>query len=243
MGINRYRLLIVFWCLSGWLCCALPGQASASEARKTPETLPVAFPSPAMQDSAPEGWALQRYRGEPAMAMKVLDGPPYLRMVSQGDRAFGIKKELAVNLRETPFLNWQWRVNRLPQGGDIRRADRDDQALQIYLIFGTPGSSTSFREPTLAYIWDSEAPRGLLVKSPHRWLGAVRYLVVQSGADLKGQWHREKRNVLIDSRRAFGDLTRKAPLDQIRGILLFTNTHHTKGEAEADIGEIFFSRE
>jgi hypothetical protein len=177
------------------------------------------------------------------MTVNSMDGPPYLRMVCKGDTAFGIKKELAVNLREYPFLNWQWRVNRLPQGGDVRRADRDDQALQIYLIFGTPGTATSFREPTLSYVWDSAAPKGLFVKSPQRWLGAVHYLVVKSGADPKGQWYREKRNVSIDSWNAFGDIEKRAPLDLVRGILLFINTHHTKGEAEADIGEIFFSRE
>jgi hypothetical protein len=236
--------LFLSGCLIGWFLYVAQEGASASEAKKTSATLPVSgFSARVMSDGAPEGWVVQRYRGEPVMTLNTMESPSYLRMVSQGDAAFGIKKDLAVDLRETPFLNWQWRVNGLPKEGDIRRADRDDQALQIYLSFGTPGTATAFREPTLAYIWDSEAPEGLLVKSPQRWLGAVRYLVVKSGAGAKGRWHREKRNVSIDSRNAFGDLTRKAPLDQIRGILLFTNTHHTKGEAEADIGEIFFSRE
>ena len=242
--MNRHRAFIVLWCLIGFFLCSILGRASAYESKKMPETLPISgFSARVMKDGAPEGWVVQRYRGEPVMTMHAKEGPPYLRMFCKGDTAFGIKKELGVDLREYPVLNWQWRVNRLPQGGDVRRADKDDQALQIYLIFGTPGTTAAFREPTLSYIWDSEAPRGLLLKSPQRWLGAVRYLVVKSGEDAMGQWHREKRNVLIDSRHAFSDLEKKAPLDMIRGILVFTNTHHTKGEAEADIGEIFFSRE
>jgi hypothetical protein len=203
----------------------------------------IGFSSRTMPGGAPEGWTLQRYRGDPVMTMQKSEDHFYLRMISSGNTAFGIRKELSIDLREYPFLNWQWRANRLPQGGDIRLADKDDQAIQLYLIFKTPGTMMALQESSLAYIWDSEAPQGLIIKSPQRLMGAVRYIVVKSGSYTAGQWHREKRNVFDDGQRAFHDVRKSEPLGLIRGVLIFINTHHTKGEAEADIGEIYFSRE
>jgi hypothetical protein len=235
---------IIFGSLVLLLSLGITPQSSASGINsETDQTTVIGFSSSAMPGGVPEGWALQRYRGEPVMRMQKAEDLVYLTMISSGDTAFGIKKELPLDLKERPFLNWRWRANRLPQGGDIRRADKDDQAIQLYLIFKTPGTVMAFQEPALAYIWDSEAPPGLTVRSPQRLMGAVRYIVVRSGANAAGQWHREKRNVFDESQRAFHDVRKGGQLGLIRGALLFINTHHTKGEAEADIGEIYFSRE
>jgi hypothetical protein len=251
---KRYRMLfaglikpISAWFASGSLILLLilwsPMRSSASGIdSEADHPAVIGFSSRTMTDGAPEGWQLQRYRGEPVMTMQKAEDLFYLTMTSSGDKAFGIKKELSLDLRQYPFLNWQWRANRLPPGGDIRRSDRDDQAMQLYLIFKTPRTLMALQEPSLGYIWDSEAPERLMVKSPQRSMGAVRYIVVRSGANGLGQWHREKRNVFDDGRNAFRDVRNGEPLCQVRGALLFINTHHTKGEAEADIGEIYFSR-
>jgi len=243
MTMNPIPAWITFGCLLWLFTACLPRQSSAAAIPADGDLLPVTgFSSRAMPGGAPEGWTLLQYRGDPVMTMQKDEDHHYLRMISSEERAFGIRKEISVDLREYPYLNWQWRVNRLPPEGDIRRADRDDQALQIYLIFKTPGTMLSFQEPSLSYIWDSRAPRGLMVGSPQRSMDTVRYIVVRSGTEALGQWHWEKRNVSTDSRNAFINTGKSQPLEIIRGILLFINTHHTKGKAEADMGEIFFSR-
>lgn len=238
---------IIIWlslgCILGTFAFCLPPRSSASAENIAMDHLKVTgFSSQSMPGGAPEGWTLLRYRGNPVMTMHKTEDY-YLRMMSSGDRAFGIRREVSVSLRQYPYLNWRWRVNRLPPEGDIRRIDRDDQAMQIYLIFKDPETIMAFHKPSLAYIWDSRAPQGLLVGSPQPSMDSVRYIVIRSGADTLGQWHREKRNVLTDSRHAFITAGKARPLETIQGILLFTNTHHTRGEAEADVGDIFFSRE
>src|SRR5262245_50350935 len=61
---------------------------------------------------------------------KVLD------LKSENERST-ITKTIAgrVNLLETPILEWQWKVLRLPTGGDSRKRETMDQAAQLYVVW------------------------------------------------------------------------------------------------------------
>ena len=234
MRLHRaLSLLMVFF------CCGSPPSLGAAEA----EIAKIAyFGSAEIAEGAPVGWTLERYRGEPDLKMDRDETGAFLRLASRGDRAFGVRKEFSLDLAAYPFLNWRWRAHKLPAGGDVRRADRDDQAAQIYVIYKKAGLQMSLKPPALAYVWDNEAPRGLMVKSPQRLLGNARYLVVRDRTDVMGEWRSEKRNLIEDGRNAFPELPGDKFPRQVRGILLFINTHHTHDEAAADIGGLMFSR-
>ena len=164
----------------------------------------------------------------------------FLRMVASGNTAFGIKKAVSIDTHRYPFLQWIWRVQRLPDGGDIRWRQRDDQAMQLYIIFPATGFPEIYKSPTIAYIWDNEAPKGLITGSPQKMLGYVRYIVLRNKSDSLGLWQTETRNIEDDYRKLFADVNGGQPPGPIRTILLFINTHHTKSAADGSIGEITF---
>jgi hypothetical protein len=224
------------------LMAAFPGFLYDSIWADTTPVISVAHFQTAVSESGlPPGWTLQKYKGTPRFSINQSATPPHLRMISSGETAFGVKKDLSVDIREYPHLNWTWKTDKLPDGGDIRQKDRDDQSIQIYLIFQIPGNSSLFsKSPSLAYIWDNKAPKETLVKSPQSMLSNVRYLVLRNGQDTLRTWVAEKRNILKDYYRAFGAQPDPGPII-VKGVLLFINTHHTRSDAEGCIGNIYFS--
>jgi hypothetical protein len=165
-------------------------------------------------------------------------------MISSGETAFGFWKEIYVDIQAHPYLYWSWKATKLPDGGDIRKKDSDDQSIQIYLTLQIPGEGSLFSTPpALAYIWDNEAPKDTLVKSPQAMLRNVRYLVLSNGKDSLGIWFTEKRNILEDVYRAFGEPASGSGPIIVKGVLLFINTHHTGSDAEGCIGNIHFSNQ
>ena len=202
----------------------------------------VQFQSSASANGLPRDWFLQEYKGTPSFRVNQDAQPPHLHMMSSGETAFGFRKEVHIDVRSYPYLYWSWKATKLPDGGDVRGKDSDDQCIQIYLALQIPGDgwfrSTS---PSIAYIWDNKAPKNILARSPQAMLGNVRYLVLRNGKDKLGTWFTEKRNILSDLRRAFGEHSVDAGPVVVKGVLLFINTHHTRSEAEGSIGNIYFS--
>ena len=154
--------------------------------------------TPAGKEGVPEGWSLE---GRPEAQSKILlstEERGYLALVGHGD-SFGLKKELAFDLRDFPFLSWQWRVVHHPRGGDIRQKAKDDQAGQIYVIFGRFPLFLHYR--ALGYIWDPAAPVGFSGTS--RTYSRMKYQVIRSGAGGLGQWMEESHDVQTDFRKLF----------------------------------------
>ena len=84
-----------------------------------------------------------------------------VRLISDRNSSFGIKREFHVDLKEYPFLNWRWKAVRLPRGGDVRKAATDDQAIQLYVAFPATGFPAVLNTPIIGYVWDNEAPAGM----------------------------------------------------------------------------------
>lgn len=207
------------------------------------ETIPVVrYRAPLLVNGVPEGWRLISHAGTPRLTLVPSGGAYYIMMASDARSGFGIEKPIRVDLKEYPYLNWTWRVTKLPQGGDIRRFDRDDQALQIYVVLPPTGRPHSLNTPILTYIWDTEAPKGLAVRSPKPLLKKIRYIVLRNKTDGIGRWYREKRNVYEDYRRVFGDLDGGEPRGAVHGLRIYINSQNTKSQAEGYIGEIYFSK-
>jgi hypothetical protein len=200
------------------------------------------FLSPELERGAPPGWILDRKAGTPVIRFE-RDGDAYaLNLVSDRHSAFGISRPLRVNVREYPYLNWRWKVDRLPKGGDIRKAGTNDQASQLYVAFTPVGLQARLNAPVVGYIWDNEAPKGLSVQSPYRLLGKVRYIVLRNKTDELGRWHMEKRNVYEDYKRLFREIKGGEPQGTTQGVQIYINSQNTRSEAETALGEIYFSK-
>jgi hypothetical protein len=180
----------------------------------------------------PAGWDLEK---EPGNDSKITLGQEkdvhFLRLLSVGD-TFGVKKEMSFDIRQYPFLSWRWRATKLPQGGDIRKRETDDQAGQIYVLF--PKFPSMLNSRSMGYIWDSQAPVGFAGTSTA--YSKMKYVVLQSGPAKLDQWLTETRNVYEDYKKFFEE-----DPPTVGTVLLYINTQHTKSSASCDYADIFFS--
>ncbi len=183
----------------------------------------------------PPGWEGQKW-GSPAYDMTVVenDGQRVLHLVSKNEGST-ISRDIKgkVNLKETPILEWRWRVVTLPANGDSRNKDTDDQAAQIYV--GWPRFPKEVRSRIIGYVWDTTAPADTTVKSEKT--RTITYVIVRSGTKDLGKWITERRNVVEDFRTIYGE-TPDAP----GGISVAIDSNDTNSSAESFVGHILFKR-
>ena len=190
---------------------------------------PARLPS----DGVPPGWTLQEFVGHAAIELVRSDGRLAARLHSER-ASFAIHRDVVVELREFPYLSWTWKVIRLPAGGDVREAARDDQAAQLYVIFPRwPSPRTA--SDVIGYVWDSRAPAGTRIKHPRA--DNVRIVVVESGPARLGEWRTYERNVAADYTALFG---RQPP--RVGKVAVMVDSNDTRGEAEALFGDLIFAR-
>jgi hypothetical protein len=183
----------------------------------------------------PSGWQKQRW-GDPAYDFAVVEdgGRKVLHLKSAGDSST-ISKDIKgrVNLKETPVLEWSWKVTALPRGADSRRKETDDQAGQVYVTW--PRFPEAVRSQVIGYIWDTTAPAGAVVKSQKT--GTVTYIVLRSGTADAGKWLTERRNVREDFRQIYGEDPGEGPSILSVGI----DSDDVKGTAESYMGPLRFT--
>ena len=185
------------------------------------------FDSAQMQKGAPTGWLLDIKKGEPAISLERGSQIYYLHMKSN-ESSYGVKNGIKVDIKEYPYLNWRWKVARLPDGGDVRKSDTDDQAIQIYVAFTPTGFPEALNTPVLGYIWDNEAPRGWTGRSSAIGGGKLRYVVVRNKTDRLGQWYTEKRNIYEDYKKLLKDVECADPAGVTHGVEFYINSQNTK---------------
>jgi len=210
--------------------------------------------------AAPEGTALPD--GWKPLTFKKIEKHTVYTVVKDGDTvavkavseasASGLTREIRINLREYPILQWRWKVANVLQKGDVTKKEGDDYPARIYITFEYDSSKVGFFDkakyetvrllygqyPPLAainYIWESKAPKGAVVPNPYT--DQVRMIVVESGADRLSQWVSEERNVDEDYKKAFGQ---EPPL--ISGVAIMTDTDNTGESATAYYGDIAFKK-
>ena len=164
-----------------------------------------------MKDGIPPGWNLELRHGKPDIQIErpdlsglpplkrrssfgwgeaqasVQQDPYCLHLTSDGESSFGISRNMKVNPKEFPYLNWKWAASRLPDGADVRKRSTDDQAAQVYVVFTPTGFPHALTAPLLGYIWDTESPKGTTGKNAHPLAGRVRYIVLRNKTDRLGQ--------------------------------------------------------
>jgi len=189
---------------------------------------------PAGKTGIPEGWQGQNW-GSPKYDFRIVTESPkqvlHLRSQNEGST---ISKEIKVDLREFPVLEWRWKVAVLPTGGDSRKKATDDQAVQLYVVF--PRFPQAVRSRIIGYVWDSTAPAGTTVRSEKT--GTVTYVIVRSGSTGLGTWITETRNVAEDYKRIYGE----DPSEPAGAVSISIDSNDTGSSAESYIGEIVFRR-
>lgn len=181
----------------------------------------------------PEGWELSESEGKAELAL-VNDGNGQVLRLESASSSFSLNTKVEIDLKQTPYLEWQWKVTEIPKGGDFRTDDTDDQAAQLYVVF----KWGYLRKEVIGYFWDSTAPAGTMAEVPaplfYPFL-KINAVVVESGDAEMGKWVTVTRNVVEDYKKLFGDEPEK-----VQGIRIQINSQHTKSRAEAYWKSVIF---
>jgi hypothetical protein len=183
----------------------------------------------------PGGWKGQSW-GKPIYDLEIVadGGQASLRLRSNGGNSTIIRDlGVSVDLKEMPVLQWSWKVLTLPAGGYSCDKSTDDQAAQVYVAWLR--APESVRSRIIGYVWDSTAPPGTICKSQK--ISTVTYIVLRSGPDELGKWITERRNVVEDFRRIYGE----AP-DNPNALSLSIDSDDTHSSADSLIGPAVFTR-
>lgn len=190
----------------------------------------VAQFSPHETARLPRGWEVREFTGSARAQVVNVDGVYALHLKSSGT-SFSVHKNMELDLRQTPYITWSWKVDKMPPLGDVRHRKSDDQAAQIYVIF--PFFPPTIRSKFLGYIWDSNAPKGTVLQNPN--FSPAKVIVVESGKVNLGRWITVTRNVYEDYKMIFGTEPPK-----IGKVAININTNHTQSSAESYFANIFF---
>lgn len=158
-------------------------------------------------------------------------GRPVLRAYSHLS-ASALYRPVDIDLTETPYLNWSWRVERTLGELDEQAEWGDDFPARVFVLLSP--AMLRFNPRALCYVWSSNTPSGGSWPSPYS--DRVTIIGVENGG--AGRWISEKRNVLDDVRRHFG-----ADVRYIEGIAVMSDTDDSKSETTAYNGDIHFSRD
>jgi hypothetical protein len=183
----------------------------------------------------PAGWQRQNW-GSPKYDFTVVaeDGRKVLRMRSANEGSTSSKDiKGKVNLKETPLLEWSWKVTALPKGANSCRKATDDQAAQVFVVW--PRFPEAVRSRIVGYVWDTTAPAGTICTSEKT--GTVTYVVVRSGTAELGRWFTERRDVAEDFRRIYGEEP-----DAPAALSIAIDSNDTNSTAESFMGGILFRR-
>ena len=212
------------------------------------------FSTEPLENSLPTGWkplTFKKIERHTAYTL-IKDGDAVVVKAVADSSASGLVREIKINPKEYPIVQWRWKVNNILKKGDVRHKEGDDYPARIYITFEYDASKLGFFEkakyeairllygqyPPLGainYIWESKVPKDTMVPNP--FTDRVMMIVVESGEPRLNQWVNEERNIFEDYKKAFGQ---EPPM--ISGIAIMTDTDNTAESAIAYYGDILFKK-
>jgi len=134
------------------------------------------------------------FRWPPAV---VVDGAQRALRLKTDRETMSIWRLVQADLRRTPRLTWEWKAVALPEGADVRKSGRNDQAARVTVLFEG--------WKLISYVWDTQAPVGTELRPDQFGMVDRVLVVVRSGSAGLGQWQHEARDVWADYRRLFAE--------------------------------------
>ncbi|MEK7323427.1 MAG: DUF3047 domain-containing protein [Pseudomonadota bacterium] len=176
-------------------------------------------------------WQPKEFTGQTQYSLVSADGRPALLARSRAS-ASGLYREIDIDLTQTPYLHWSWRIDNILGGHDETAKSGDDYPARVYVVVS--GGVFFWRTRAVNYVWSSNRPVGSTW--PNAYTGNAKMIAVRSGGGELGLWREERRNVRDDLRRLFGeDITR------INAVAVMTDSDDTGGAATAYYGDLYFS--
>jgi hypothetical protein len=181
-----------------------------------------------------DGWEHKSFKAETRYRLQTVDGVVVLKADSHG-AASGLFKEQSINLEQTPFLNWSWRIADRLNGLNEQSKAGDDYAARIYVI--VKGGLAFWQTKAINYVWASNTAKDSVW--PNAFAGDHAMMMALRGPEAGlNVWHSEKRNVRADLQKLFGE-----DLHTIDAVALMTDTDNSGGHVLAYYGDIWFSKD
>lgn len=180
------------------------------------------------------GWQPKSFKGETTYRLVSLDDTQVLQAVSV-NTASGLFKKQRIDLEQTPYINWRWRIDNRLSRRDEQSKSGDDYAARVYAVI--EGGLAFWRTKAINYVWAVSSPKGKVWPNAFAGNNAVM-IAVRSSEDASGTWFNEKRNLLADLRQHVDKESRF-----IDAVALMTDTDNGKGKVSAYYGDIYFSKE
>jgi len=212
------------------------------------------FSKNAPSQDLPDGWermSFGKIDTETSYALVRDDSSVVLRAASKGG-ASGVARKRRVDPSQFPVLEWRWRVSKestVLDKGDARTKAGDDFAARVFVTFDYDHGFTGrlkrralkalgyedVPSRALNYVWANKADVGTVF--PNANTDWVMMMPLQSGTERAGEWVVERRNVVEDYRRVFGE-----DPPAITGVAIMTDTDDTDTKAIAYYGDVTFRR-
>jgi len=146
--------------------------------------------------------------------------------------ASGLGKEIKINLKETPFLNITWKVEKDLPGIDEDSKKGHDYAARVFVVKKTGATPLSNR--AMNYVFSSNNDVNTYHPSPFT-KKSIDYVLSTTKENLN-EWVTVKVNVR-DHFQKFHNLD----LDEINGVVIMSDTDNSKQSSIAYYQNIYFS--
>jgi hypothetical protein len=180
-----------------------------------------------------EGWEQKFAQGETSYHLEALGELTVLKANSKNS-ASGLFKEQRVDLEQTPYLNWSWRINNRLENLVEQTKAGDDYAARVYVVIN--GGVAFWDTKALNYVWSSSACIETIW--PNAYSGNQLMMLAVRGPEAEPHaWLTEKRNVRADLKKLFGEDFRF-----IDAVAIMTDSDDSHSHVSAYYGDIWFSK-
>ena len=230
----------------------LLGAAIASAALAADDQHIAAFSAAALGEP-PAAWKFATLpRKEPTKFSVVELGGARVLKVEAEDSYGHLVHGLHAQLSERSTLSWRWRVDKLVEEADLKQRSGDDSPAKLCLFFAFDTSKLPLGErtklsmaqsltgqdvpgETLCYVWDNKLPADTGITNA--FTKRIRMIVLDTGSAKLGQWVTQRRNVVADYQRLFGDES-GGKVPEVIGVAISADADNTHGRALAYFGDV-----
>jgi hypothetical protein len=192
----------------------------------------VQFPIDDFERGLGPAWQARSFKGDTAYQV-VPEGTGHVLQADSRGTASALIRKIDLDPRDYPILSWRWKVAGTIAQGDERTKAGDDYAARVYVIF----PHWFFpKTRTLNYIWANHLPQGEFLANAYT--GNAIMVAVESGPGRAGRWLIERRDIVADFRKAFGE-----DPPRMGAVAIMTDTDNTGVAATAWYDDLAFQRE
>jgi Protein of unknown function (DUF3047) len=224
----------------------------AAQALAADEPHIAAFSGAALGEP-PAAWKFATLpRKQPTKFTIVELGGAHVLKVEAEDSYGNLVHGLHAQLTERSVLSWRWRVDKLVDEADLKVKSGDDSPAKLCVFFAFDTAKLPLGErtrlsmaqsvtgqdvpgETLCYVWDNKLPVDTGITNA--FTKRIRMIVLDSGGAKLGAWTTQRRNVVVDYQRMFGDES-GGKVPEVVGVAVSADADNTHSSALAYFGDV-----